>query len=528
MRVDKFTYAKAESCLYESMRVYLNKNGELETEREGKALLDATMTQHNVSYVHPCLRPLVERGAGHDYQRGQAIADYHNSRVSSKQRNAVMHGDDKQMSKAIGFIITLPKDFIQEAIPELTDDEFFYLQQKMEAEGNHGYFRKMPEMEEALNAKFSKHEWTADERAVIQDFLTKAKDAMIAEMGVKDEDVLFWSLHFDESFPHVHVMTLPSVEKSYDHDVYSKKLKKDGTYTLLHKAGEKETTFSVERFYEKNKNGEYVFFKDLHERVIARMDRDYSIDASGLLNDATREFAFTPSVLDHNQREKSVKEARMILALQNKVKKLEALLEEKEIEIEEKTAQISRLKKVIKELKDELKRVIESIPKAFPALLMKFAEKWKRTKENAVYSMIDAEAEREAKTLIAAQAAPVMEAAERAEALLQEDTVAGINMATFERSQQKIGFAKKQVTKAAEAAGKAEAFEANEEAVEVALGDWFSREKYEPVLEGMTTDEAKAFMSNPERARRALEAVEMEFPELAAEAADEEMDSFGL
>lgn len=86
----------------------------------------------------------------------------------------------------------------------------------------------------------------------------------------------------------------------------------------------------------------------------------------------------------------------------------------------------------------------------------------------------------------------------------KEEVASGVKLATFERTDQKVGFAKKQIMKAAEATGQAEAFE-DERTMTYALFDWFNKEKYASVLERKNEVEASLFMKNPLRAERALE-----------------------
>ena len=113
MRVDKFTYAQVESCLYEAMRTYI-KGGKVLADREGNALIDTSMTKYNETYVHDCLKPISlepakrkkdrngntsyyrkdENGNNVEYVRGQTIADYHNSQVKSKYQKARMNGNE--------------------------------------------------------------------------------------------------------------------------------------------------------------------------------------------------------------------------------------------------------------------------------------------------------------------------------------------------------------------------------------------------------------------------------------------------
>lgn len=194
-----------------------------------------------------------------------------------------MTGSDKQLSKAMGFIITLPKDYIQGIIPDLSDHEYEYLVTKLEAEQNHQPFKTDEVYETSLNMKFCKHEWTEEEMEKAKKFLLAGKDSVLEEMGIREEDVLFYAIHFDESFPHIHCMALPTCEKTYEEDIYSKKQKKDGTYTLLHKKGETDISYGVGKYYaERDKDGEYVFFKNFHQNVVDRME-EKGYDAEGLV-----------------------------------------------------------------------------------------------------------------------------------------------------------------------------------------------------------------------------------------------------
>jgi len=531
MSLDKFTYKEVESCLYEAMRTY-TRGGVVQAEREGKACINPTLTRYNETYVHPCLRPLTRHGSDSGYVRGQAIADYHNSQVKSKLKSARMNGNDKQLSKAMGVVATLPKDYVKGIVPDLSEEEFNYLTKRVEAEAAHAPFKKDEELEKAIALKCN-HEWTPNEREDAYQFLIALKDCILDEMAIADDDVLFWSIHFDESFPHLHLMVLPTCEKTYEKDVYSKKEKKDGSHTLLHKAGEVEKTYSVERFYETNYDGEYTFIQNFHPNVVRRMQEEKHLDAKGLLNQSTSE-VFTVSKLNKQQREQSRQAAMEILALQKKVVELErqkaiaeakanatqgelakatsllnekeTLLEEKEIEIEEMMTKVSAMRETIKELKEELSSLVKKVMDFVPTTIKYFIEKWAKAQGKVKRQEIDnwAKTNVEAKVELATERLKSVGA--RAEALMEDDMVSGINLATFERTPQKIGFATKQIIKVAEANGKAEAFD--DEIMERSLNDWFDRSKYEPLLEAMTSDQAKAFMSNGERAKRAYDIVE--------------------
>lgn len=584
MRMDKFTYAQVESCLYEAMRTMLKK-GEVVAERESKALIDTSLTSKNVTYVHECLEPIKmepakrkktkegatvyyrkdENGELVEYVRGQGIADYHNSQVKSKLNKARMTGSDKQLSKAMGFIITLPKDYIQGIIPDLSDHEYEYLVTKLEAEQNHQPFKTDEVYETSLNMKFCKHEWTEEEMEKAKKFLLAGKDSVLEEMGIREEDVLFYAIHFDESFPHIHCMALPTCEKTYEEDIYSKKQKKDGTYTLLHKKGETDISYGVGKYYaERDKDGEYVFFKNFHQNVVDRME-EKGYDAEGLVNGVTSEKCFDPSTMNQDQRKQSVRKAMEILALQKKLKEIEAeknaleadkvamqeefdekqssmqqrldelreqrdtartevqsikqekakaqeeleqakdLLEEKQLELDEQVAKIASMRELIKDLKEELARLVKEVALFVPNVVKAFIGAWKNAKTISQMEKVDTEAREEAIAGAKALTENLRTFGTRAEALLaEEEVVSGVKMATFEKTDQKVGFAKKQIQKLAEATGQAEAFE-DARVMNYALSDWFNKEKYEEVLAHKSEVEASLYMKAPLRAERAIE-----------------------
>lgn len=586
MRVDKFTYAQVESCLYEAMRTYI-KGGKVLADREGNALIDTSMTKYNETYVHDCLKPISlepakrkkdrngntsyyrkdENGNNVEYVRGQTIADYHNSQVKSKYQKARMNGNEKELSKAIGFITTLPKDYIQGVIPDISDAEYEYLTNKLEAEAMHRPFTIDEVYEQSLHHKFSKHEWTSEELEKAKEFLLASKDCVLDEMGIRKEDVLFYSLHVDESFPHIHVLALCTQEKTYEHDVYSKKKKKDGTYTLLHKKGETEISYSVSQYYEKNMEGEYTFFKDFHQNVVDRMATK-GFDASGLIQGVTSGKGFTPAQMNHEQREESVKQSMKILALQKKLKQLEEkktqaeakastienklevttkqlelvqeeltiaisekelaeakastceeqvakttreleemndALEEKEIEFNEKVAQVESLRDIIKDLKSERASLVKEVALFVPNVIKAFIKGWKEAKTKSQMEKIDSQARAEALAGVNDMTQHLQELGSRAEALLEEDEIVnGINMATFNQTDQKIGFAKNQIVKSANLCGKAEVF-ADRRVLAFALQDWFDKDKHKERIASMSELDASLYMKFPNRAARAVE-----------------------
>ena len=100
---------------------------------------------------------------------------------------------------------------------------------------------------------------------------------------------------------------------------------------------------------------------------------------------------------------------------------------------------------------------------------------------------------------------------EKANELLQEEKIiSGIKLATFHQTPQRIGFAKKQILKAAERMGQADIFENNLDLMEKALFDWFDEEKYKKKLQKMSNLDAKMYMDSVARAERAVEVALLE------------------
>lgn len=536
------------------------------------------MTHNNVNYVHDCLKPIVlepvtkkknkegatiyyhkdENGEVCEYQRGQGIADHHNSQVKSKLYKARMTGRERGLSKAMGFIITLPKDYIKEIIPDLTDDEYKYLTSKLEAEGMHKPFTTDEVYENTLGYKFGKHEWTEEEMEKAKEFLLASKDSALEEFGIRQEDVLYYTIHFDESFPHIHVVGLPTCEKTYDEDICSQKKKKDGTYTLLHKKDETEISYSVTQYYKKDKDGEYTFFKNFHENVVKRMEKK-GYDASGLIRGVTSGKGFSPANLNREQREIGVMQAMQILALEKKVKALEEektianndligannkltkVINEKEIAEAEALAfkaetakaeaakaeaeykiedlkdefegekieyseKISEMQQTILSLKTELKNVVDKAAHFVSTIFKTFIQKWEKAKTDVEKERVDEEVRIEAKAYVKEIVAPLYTFGKKADELVEEkeEIVNSVKMSTFVKTDQRDGFAKSQIQKMAGRDGKAEVFE-DERFMDLALQDWFDREKHEKQIVNMSELNALLYMKSQARASRAVE-----------------------
>ena len=180
-------------------------------------------------------------------------------------------------------------------------------------------------------------------------------------------------------------------------------------------------------------------------------------------------------------------------------------LEEKEIELNEKVAQVEGLRDIIKDLKSELASLVKEVALFVPNVIKAFIKGWKEAKTKSQMEKIDSQARAEALAGVNDMTQHLRELGSRAEALLEEDEIVnGINMATFNQTDQKIGFAKNQIVKSANLCGKAEVF-ADRRVLAFALQDWFDKDKHKERIASMSELDASLYVKFPNRAARAVE-----------------------
>ena len=326
MNQRNFTYAEAESCYYEEERISTGSTSEYSSGKEGNALIDPSKTHLNVDLIphHPALNP----DDYHKHHRGLGIAEYHKQVTG---RTARMHGDKKQLSKAVGCIITLPRDYLKLKY-NLTDEEYIAIERYVES-GSH----KKPKSKAFMSAmeKISQYSFNENELRLIIEFLSSAFRQWQKNAGIRDEDILFAKIHFDETWPHIHIMALPTVEKE----------------VINIETGEAETmiTYSTSKF----NNAQTHYFDRLHENIIRGMLIEDGIDASGLLNGATKGKGYTPADFNHNQREEGVEIASVNRTMADRRKKLTEDNDELEAKKTELSTDISRLQVLQAEMEEE-------------------------------------------------------------------------------------------------------------------------------------------------------------------------------
>lgn len=180
-------------------------------------------------------------------------------------------------------------------------------------------------------------------------------------------------------------------------------------------------------------------------------------------------------------------------------------LEEKEIELNEKATQMQSLKDAIKDLKEELASLVKEVALFVPNVIKAFIKGWKEAKTKSQMEKIDSQARAEALAGVNDMTQHLQELGSRAEALLEEDEIVnGINMSTFNQTDQKIGFAKNQIVKSANMYGKAKVF-ADRRVLAFALQDWFDKDKHKERIASMSEIDARLYIKFPNRAARAVE-----------------------
>lgn len=403
MNIKTITYAKVDALFYEAMRI--NLKGRCEARREGQALIKVSHTHLNrVLIQHPCMNP----SNYYQHNRGEGIAQYHKSVTGKYPR---MNGSEQQQSKAIGIITTLPRDYIKKNI-QLTDDEYEYLISEK--------FNSNTELGKRIDEKLSVEEWTDEEIHNITNFFQINMECILAECGVRTDDVLYSVIHFDETFPHMHLVFLPTKIQKYEKNIYSNYKTKDKPPQLLHKAGDERITFSTEfmkkGFRRDAETGEIKesFYNTFHHNVIRRM-KNKGVEASGLLNGETKGKGFDPGMMIREEREESVKNAarsrylkqqNSVLEEQNRVlavhiENLKTDMDYYETQCVEAEVRLSNLNHAIEKLVNVIMILEEKLTTIAQLLITtvfdKFIPKWKTAQseaerekvENAVKNEID-------------------------------------------------------------------------------------------------------------------------------------------
>lgn len=296
MRQENFPYKEAEACYYEVTRIIKGPSSEWSVTKEGNALIAPERTAENYEIVphHEALNPA---NIGKE-RRGKAIAEYHKAVTG---RSARMNGQEKQLSKAVGVIITLPRNYLTVDY-DLTEEEYAAIAHKVERgdkkDVESAYYKS------AMN-KHQEHKYSEEEKKEIRKFFETAFKAWLKVAGIREQDVLYAVVHMDETFPHLHIMALPTY------------VKENG-----------EITFSTDKY----NNRRTHYYDTFHTDMIREMAR-YGIDASGLLNGATEGRGFRPADFSREQREEGVRQALELSILKHQKEEVLQATEAAEVDM---------------------------------------------------------------------------------------------------------------------------------------------------------------------------------------------------
>ena len=305
MKQINLTYAAINSCFFEAMRLNKKESTEWSINNDSNALIDPTRTHLNTELIphHNALNP-------DDYNkrnRGIGIAEYHRSVTG---RSARMHGAEEQKSKAIGCIITLPRDYI-DIDYGLTEQEYAAIEKQIEnSDQNHGSTKIAPSSEAYNSAidKIRNHLWSKDEMTKINTFFDAALKSWQKIATIRNDDMLYAIVHYDESWPHLHIAALPTIEKA------------DGSIT-----------YSTSKYSNRTTH----YYDTLHRKMINEM-KEYGINASGLLNGKTMAQEFLPADKNFEERERNANLVAANIAAKLNLKKSR----KKEIEVKERIKDI--------------------------------------------------------------------------------------------------------------------------------------------------------------------------------------------
>ncbi len=330
-------------------------------------------------------------------------------------------------------------------------------------------------------------------------FFEAACKALCITCGIKESDVLYAVVHADESQEHLHFAFLGiSYVRNYDSkksewEASVRQAKENGTKiparpTILKgECNRKIEEDEVATGYNCGRFGR-GFLKSLNKTLEERM-AEQGVECR-LANGAGSKF--DPQKMNRAQREES-------LRLFNEI-------EELKIELDEKEEKLASMKDLISKLSSELTELAKELAMFIPNVIADFLKGWKEAK--SAYDKFQIEDRFQKKAHVEAEGlySRLKGFEEQSKELLKEDEiVSGVNMSTFNRTPQRIGFAKKQLEKAAERIGQAELIISNHALVELAMADWFDEVKHKKELEQLSEVNARLYMQSAVRAERALE-----------------------
>lgn len=370
-----------------------------------------------------------------------------------------------------------------------------------------------------------------------------------------DSDILWSISHVSESWPHLHLGFLPmsyvqdtKKAEKYEQDKSERNAKIEELVAsgmsqkeaiALHPAvpkpfamngdldreidmNEKATGCTVKRF---NKGYLYKLNATLERRMAEEGFAVHIANGAGgkfdvqkqkrekRFEQSTDEKAFKALLLEKEKLEKKnsqlnqenvhLKEKTATVSCRLLV--LQDELDEKQNEISRKDECIAQLQDYIKSLNEELMNLLEKVRTILPRIISKFLTQWEKAKTISEMNRIDEEAKGEIHFRETEANRMIDKLEEKADAILKvNEIVNGINMDTFLRTDNTVEVAKQKILKRAEAIGLSEVF-SNGYFMELALMDWFNKEKHRAKLEKLSEVDARLYMQSVNRAELAIE-----------------------
>lgn len=188
-----YTVSRVIKCLKESDRDVDGYRNDPEDTRVRRAILNKAKSADNKTYIrHECLM-----GIDDDKSLSKKIKSYYKMRYGKTMRK------DGTLASVI---LPFPRDYLP-ADYKLTNEEYSVLCRELDGKLQDAD----SEVLESAHKKMLSRDFSDVEKMQIYDFFAKYIDVCCKVFGIKKDDILYATLHMDESNPHMHLCFFPSV-----------------------------------------------------------------------------------------------------------------------------------------------------------------------------------------------------------------------------------------------------------------------------------------------------------------------------
>lgn len=380
--VKKIKLSDVPSFYRELIREITGYRKDEDTDVERKVLLNKDKTVLNKLYIdRECLH--VKKGSR---KQTAKLKEYYMERFGKKP---------KSNAKVVVLFMAPPRDYIP---IQLTDEEYGALVDELNGEACVN-----KEVLGRAHEKILSRTYSEEDLEKIYDWAENSVSVVAKVFGVKEEDILYFGLHLDESFPHIQVALLPGMyvaDQIAWKEYCDRPVKGDRPKFLLGDtnrvigAEEKPIGCSVERI---NK----VFLQNLNknlEDAFAEMGIEVHIsNGKGQLNDVQftgkeqrKAAAIARGIEEESKRRNAELQAEFSQLYteydqQLKAQKAEITANREEIkslkaEIKAAKAELKGLKRAIKEAIKEAKGILKDIGERIGGLIQTGIDKIKKAK----------------------------------------------------------------------------------------------------------------------------------------------------